>query len=253
MISSPGGLSSFLSTSNYILYLLAYLESKSPALSKHTQTLLIFLRQSQSLKAEPTVLVAGDVGVPPIAALGGLLSRARTTLRLVGLLPLYAWLRSLLAGQKPDADPVLHRIALLQCLSYIAYQALENVSVLADNGVLSKRFVALINKGDPTTGRLYLWAYRAWLAGVSCDFLRLAREAVKEKEKRAGWARTEEDKKADERWWNDFIVAAAWFPMAYHYSSTTGIPGWNLGWMGLSGLIAGSSRIQGLWTATLHP
>jgi hypothetical protein len=173
---------------------------------------------------------------------------------------MYAWLRTLLAGKKADADPVLHRIALLQCISYIVYQALENIAVLADNGVVSKRFVALINKGDSTTGRVYLWAYRAWLAGVSCDFLRLAREAVIEKKRRAERAASptavvgqdEGDKKTDERWWNDFIVAAAWFPMALHYSSTTGLPGWNLGVMGLSGLIAWSSRIQGMWAAT-HP
>ena len=136
MVSSPGGLSAFLSTANYTLYLLAHLESKSTTLSRHTRTLLIFLR-AQSLKVEPTVLVAGDVGVPPIAALAGLLSRARTTLRLLGLLPLYAWLRSILAGQKPSTDPVVHRITLLQCLSYIVYQALENLALLGDNGVLS--------------------------------------------------------------------------------------------------------------------
>lgn len=258
MISTPGGLSAFLSTSNYILYLLAYLETKSPALTRHAQTLLILLKQSSQSKT--AVLVAGDVTTSPIASLAGLLSRARTTLRLLGLFPMYAWLRTLLAGKKSDEDPVLHRIALLQCLSYIVYQALENIAVLGDNDVLSKRFVGLINKGDPTTGRIYLWAYRAWLAGVSCDFLRLAREAVTEKKRRAERAASpvvivgqeEGDRKTDERWWNDFVVAAAWFPMALHYSSTTGLPGWNLGVMGLSGLIAGSSRIQGLWAAS-HP
>lgn len=169
----------------------------------------------------------------------------------------------LLAGPKPGSDPVLHRIALAQCVSYATYQALENVSVLADNGVVGKKFVALINRGDSTTARLYLWAYRAWFSGVSCDFLRLAREAQLESRKRAGREKMmsegkavavyeEEDKKVDAKWWTDLMIASAWFPMAYHFSSTTGgIPGWNLGWMGVCGLVAGSSRARGLWTATL--
>lgn len=170
----------------------------------------------------------------------------------------------LLAGPKPGSDPVLHRIALAQCVSYATYQALENVSVLADNGVVGKKFVALINRGDSTTARLYLWAYRAWFAGVSCDFLRLAREAQLESRKRADRLNTmsegkamavyeEDDKKVDAKWWTDLMIAGAWFPMAYHFSSSTGgIPGWNLGWMGVCGLVAGSSRARGLWKATLQ-
>jgi hypothetical protein len=160
---------------------------------------------------------------------------------------------------------VLHGIALTQCLSYVVYQALENVSVLADNGVVSKKFIATINRGDSTTARLYLWAYRAWLSGVSCDFIRLAREAQLEKRRRAKRQQMldegrrvavyeDEDRKLDAKWWQDLMIASAWFPMAVHFSSSSGgIPGWNLGWMGLCGLVAGSSRARGLWRATLHP
>ncbi|KAF2187401.1 hypothetical protein K469DRAFT_570097 [Zopfia rhizophila CBS 207.26] len=264
LIASPGGLSAFLSTLNYNLYILAYLQTRSPAVTKLARTIMGYLKK-QPLKPEPTTLVAAGAAVPSIAALAGLISRARTTLRLFGLFPLYAWLRTLLAGRKADADPVLHRIALFQCLSYITYQALENVSVLADHGVVSKKFIAKINRGDSTTARVYLWAYRAWLGGVSCDFLRLAREAQLERRRRAVRARMEsegeaiaedheeEDSRTDAKWWTDLMITSAWFPMALHFSSSTGVPGWNLGWMGLCGLVAGSSRARTLWGATIHP
>ncbi|KAF2751286.1 hypothetical protein M011DRAFT_483231 [Sporormia fimetaria CBS 119925] len=261
LLASPGGLSAFLSTFNYTLYTLAYLQSVSPAIAQRARALLSLVKQTSSKPATSTLIADG--AVPPIAALAGLISRARTTLRLFGLLPLYAWMKALIAGPKPGSDTVLHHIAVTQCLSYIGYQALENISVLADNGVLSNKFVARINRGDPTTARLYLWAYRAWLSGVSCDFLRLAREAQLEKrrrenrqqmlsEGRAVQVYEDEDAKFDQKWWTDFVVAAAWFPMALHYSSSSGgIPGWNLGWMGLSGLVAGSSRAMGMWRATM--
>jgi hypothetical protein len=138
---------------------------------------------------------------------------------------------------------------------------LENISVLADNGVLPKSFIARINRGDSTTARLYLWAYRAWFSGIICDFLRLGREAQLEKAKRASRGQAarssvyeEEDKRVDKKWRTDLMIACAWAPMAWHFSSTTGgIPGWNLGWMGVCGLVAGSSRARGLWRGTVHP
>ncbi|KAF2465744.1 uncharacterized protein BDR25DRAFT_269830 [Lindgomyces ingoldianus] len=266
LLASPGGLSSFLSTLNYGLYVLAYLQTQSPSTTKLARTLLSLVNSRQHpAKPGTTTLATPDGAVPPITALAQLVSRARTTLRLFGLFPLYAWLRTLLADRKADTDPVLHRIALLQCLSYIAYQALENISVLADNGILSKNFVALINRGDPTTARIYRLGYTAWLGGISCDFLRLAREAQLESRRRVVRKRMQEEGKAvaegqeeldmrtDAKWWTDLMICSAWFPIAWQFSSTKGIPGWNSGWMGLCGLVAGSSRVQALWGATLHP
>ena len=56
------------------------------------------------------------------------------------------------------------------------------------------------------TAKIYLWAYRCWMAGVCCDFVRLAREAQLERAKRSGKgekgvATTEEEKKVDQKWW----------------------------------------------------
>lgn len=214
--------------------------------------------------SKPSTATLVNAGaVPPIAALAVLISKARTTLRLFGCFPLYAWLRTLLAGPKPGSDPVLHRIAILQASSYFTYQALENISLLADSGVVGPAFISAINRGDSKTARVYLWAYRAWLGGVSCDFLRLAREWQLESGRRTTRARMQaegraiaeyqddEDAKFDKRWWTDAMIASAWFPMALHFSSSTGgLPGWNLGWMGLCGLVAGSTRVTQLWAST---
>ncbi|KAF2845531.1 hypothetical protein T440DRAFT_472557 [Plenodomus tracheiphilus IPT5] len=263
LLASPGGLSAFLSTFNYALYILAYVQTKSPSISGFAQKLLGLIRPAcDDAKLSAASLVSNG-GVPPVAALAVLISKARTTLRLFGLFPLYTWLRTLASGPKPGADVVLHRIALLQASSYFTYQALENISLLADSGVVSTSAIAAINRGDSKTARVYLWAYRAWLGGVSCDFLRLAREWQLEKHRRAVRAhmvsegkavaeyQDDEDAKFDSRWWTDLMIASAWLPMAVHFSSSTGgIPGWNLGWMGACGLVAGSTRIKALWAST---
>ncbi|KAH4046977.1 hypothetical protein HBH49_175720 [Parastagonospora nodorum] len=263
LLASPGGLSAFLSTFNYSLYILAYLQSKSLTLSALATRILALVRPACDDTKIPATTLINNAGIPPVAALAVLISKARTTLRLFGLFPLYAWLRTLLAGPKPGADVVLHRIALLQATSYATYQALENICLLADSGVISPSFIARVNRADPKTARLYLWAYRAWLGGVSCDFLRLGREWQLEAKRRAtrrqmvadGRAiaeyQDEEDKKFDGRWWTDAMIASAWLPMALHFSSATGgLPGWNLGWMGVCGLVAGGTRAKALWRST---
>ncbi|KAH3960584.1 hypothetical protein HBI88_144890 [Parastagonospora nodorum] len=263
LLASPGGLSAFLSTFNYSLYILAYLQSKSLTLSALATRILALVRPACDDTKIPATTLINNAGIPPVAALAVLISKARTTLRLFGLFPLYAWLRTLLAGPKPGADVVLHRIALLQATSYATYQALENICLLADSGVISPSFIARVNRADPKTARLYLWAYRAWLGGVSCDFLRLGREWQLEAKRRAtrrqmvadGRAiaeyQDEEDKKFDGRWWTDAMIASAWLPMALHFSSATGgLPGWNLGWMGVCGLVAGGTRVKALWRST---
>lgn len=262
LIATPGGLSAFLSTSNYVLYILAYLQPSTPSLSTIYHRLLALVRSSP---APPTVLKTDPTIVPPVAALAQLLSKCRTTLRLLGTLPLYAWLRSLSTGPKPGTDVVLHRIALAQASSYFTYQILENICVLADHGVVPASFIGLLNRSSrgktasEGTARLYSLAYRFWLAGVSCDFLRLAREAQNINAKRAARSADEkadvsvkeEDERADKRWWMDAMIASAWFPMALHFSGATGgVPGWNMGWMGICGLVAGGERMRGLWGAT---
>ena len=55
-----------------------------------------------------------------------------TTLRLLGVPPLYAWLRQLLQGPKPGQDRVLYATALTQCTFYLLFQSLENIALLQE-------------------------------------------------------------------------------------------------------------------------
>lgn len=114
-----------------------------------------------------------------------------------------------------------------------------------------------------------LWACRAWLVGVSCDLLRLVREAVLTQQRR--WRRRQvagrgEDAKAnveeeqgkvgreeeeeDAKWWGEMIGPLSWLPVAVHYSVEGGLPGMNLGVIGFCGMMAGLGKTRALWTAT---
>lgn len=247
LLAAPGGLSAFLSTANYTLYLLTYLEAKSLPLQAQ-------LWQRLGKAAYPTTATPGP---SPIAALATLLSSCRVTLRLLGLPPLYAWLRQLLQGPKQGQDRVLYATALTQCILYMIFQAMENIALLTDHKVLAPSLTARFNTSGKTA-RIYIWSYRAWFAGVLCDFVRLAREAQLEKQRRAsrsesekqGVSTLEEDQMADAKWWSEAVVPASWFPMALHCALESGLPGFNLGVMGLSGGIAGLGRFAGLWAAT---
>jgi hypothetical protein len=152
---------------------------------------------------------------------------------------------------------VLYATALTQASFYLIFQSFENIALLTDHKVFSSQLTARWNTSG-NTARIYLWAYRAWFAGVLCDFVRLGREAQLEKQKRAnradgekqGVSVREEDQKADAKWWSEAIVPAAWFPMALHCALESGLPGFNMGIMGMSGGIAGLGKFASLWQAT---
>lgn len=152
---------------------------------------------------------------------------------------------------------MLYATALTQCTFYLLFQSLENIALLTDHKVLSPALTARFNKSG-STARIYIWSYRAWFAGVVCDFVRLGREAQLERAKRAkrpegeksGVSVLEEDQKADAKWWAEAVVPASWFPMALHFALENGLPGFNLGVMGMAGGIAGLGRFASLWAAT---
>ncbi|OTA18790.1 hypothetical protein BTJ68_15276, partial [Hortaea werneckii EXF-2000] len=230
LLAAPGGLSTFLSTFNYTLYLLTYASAKSAPLQAKLYQL--FTRSPTTTAVDATT---------HLAALGGLLSSTRTTLRLFGLFPLYAWLRQLMQGPKPGDD--------------------SNVAVLTDAKALpmswSQRWHLPASSGKAPTANIYLWSYRAWLGGVLCDFVRLFRTAQLERQKRAersvttDFATREHDEKADQAWWKEMVVPLSWTPMALHFAiGEGGLPGWNLGAMGACGAFAGLGKIADMWAKT---
>lgn len=250
LLAAPGGLSTFLSTFNYTLYIITHLETQSAPLRAR------LLLGSNGAPTTPVV----PAGPSSIAKLGALVAQARTTIRLLGLLPIYAWARQLAQGPKPGQDAVLYATAVTQCTLYGIYQFLENLCYLTDSGVISPSFLARWTKDGGKTAGVYLVAYRAWCLGIACDFVRLAREAQLERNKRGKRSAAEQkdidnynaDKASDAKWWNDLIIPAAWFPMGYHFAQWNegGFPGFNLGVMGLCGGVAGWAKFKMLWDST---
>jgi hypothetical protein len=181
----------------------------------------------------------------PIVPLGAMVADFRTTLRLTGLLSLYALLKSLLAQK--GGDPLKHKILLVQCAGYIGFQASENVLQLTNKGVLPPTVVA--RGGGPAT--VMKWACRSWLVGVATDFFRLWRDSVLLKERRArGESVSAQEQEAfDNKWWADLQTCSAWLPVAVHYSVEGGLTGMNTGIVGLCGLLAGINNTRAAWKA----
>lgn len=223
------------------MYLLVYIRTKALPLQEK-------LFNSFGRTSHPT---HSSSGVSGIAALATLLSTTRMALRLMGLPPLYAWLRHLLRGPQHGQGHILFATALMQCVLSMAFQIVENVALLIDRNVLSPRIIGRSNQTE-FTKRMYIWSARAWLAGVLCDFVRLARE-YQLRSNRSGKrsSASEENKsKAREDWWSEILVPLGWMPVAIHFSLTDGLPGFNLGMMGLTGGVAGLGRFAKLWRAT---
>lgn len=198
-------------------------------------------------------MAAAAAGPSRFAALAACISQTRTTLRLFGLLPMYAWFRQLMQGPKPGQDQVLYTTSLTQCMLYMTFQFLENVALLTDKEVLPTSYTTRWHAVGPSkTAKMYLWAYRAWLAGFCCDFVRLAREAQLNSQKRGdkGVATTEQEKEVDQKWWSELVVPLSWLPVGTQFSVVGGVPGFNLGIMGLCGMMAGLGRTSALWAAT---
>ncbi|KAK5107527.1 hypothetical protein LTR62_001057 [Meristemomyces frigidus] len=249
ILAQPGGLPAFLSTFNYTLYLLAYLETKVPA------SLKVRLYQLLNRTTSTPSLAPTTPGAPsPIMNLALMIGSARTTLRLFGLLPMYAGLRRLMQGPKPGQDQVLYMNSVVQLGMYMTFQFLENVALLTDNKILPASYTAKYTaRSGGTTAKIYLWAYRAWFGGILCDFVRLGREAQLEASKRSSSGSevsVKDNEKTDQEWWSQAVVPMAWTPMAAHCATEGGIPGFNVGIMGASGFMAGLGKVSDLWAKT---
>lgn len=246
LLKTPGGLASFLSTTNYALYILAHLHTTAPTRAQLLIKLNSFL--GRALPKIPPNAVAPTAPGSPLLPLALTLGDLRTTLRLTGLIPLYVLLKSLIKSNEPDS--ISYAIKLAQCASYITFQGLENVYHLTNKTVINAnwtnaRFARL---GGNTM--LMTWSCRAWLAGITCDFLRLLREAQLARQSGSyDKLNAEEKRAADKKWWSEFFVATSWYPMAIHYSVDGGI-GLNLGMVGACGFLANLGNFLKAWEGT---
>jgi hypothetical protein len=260
LLATTAGLEMFLAALNNTLYVLATIQTRSvPGQALLSRFLkLAGLGSPASMNAAPQANVSGSRTSPTsLQSLATLISDTRTALRLTALLSLYSSLRGLLRD-KGNKDRYLRAVALVQCIAYIVFQFTENVAYLVDRGILSQKRLARTGG----SAQWWLWSSRAWLAGVSCDFLKLIREAAIERQKKKvipnqtskepeeSLAESMDEQTMAGAWWNEMFVASCSFPLCLHYSLQDGLWGVNNGVVGLLGLMAGAQGLSAAFAKT---
>ncbi|OAL70472.1 hypothetical protein A7D00_5438 [Trichophyton violaceum] len=263
-ISSAHGTERAFATVGYSAHILHYALAHSRRLN---QLALAALGRKPAV-TPPSKAAGGTAAAasshPHLLALASLVSETRTSLRLLGLLPLWAWGSS--TYKSPPADPVLRAIAYGQVLACVLFQLLENVAFLASKGVLSKRAVERWG----SLSKWSIWSVRAWLVHVLLEFVRLAREsqiaAAAEGQKSQAGAKKdigEAEKGVREKtkeeavkmaakfkaWRKSMVNNLAWLPLCLHWSVDGGI-GVPASLEGVLSLTAGAWGIHDLWLST---
>ena len=250
LLKTPGGLATFLSTTNYGLYILAHLHATSPSRAQILTKLATALGRTPPKSALATP-VPQAVGAPatPILPLALTLADLRTTLRLTGLIPLYVLLKSLIRSTEPDR--ITYVIKLVQCLGYMTFQLLENVAHLTNKTIINSNWTNSRFSRLGGQAKLVTWSCRGWLTGITCDLLRLARETQLARRDGSAYTKKNEEEKleADKQFYTSLFVALSWYPMAIHYSVEGGI-GLNLGMVGACGFFANLGNFLKAWQAT---
>lgn len=193
------------------------------------------------------------------AALSSLASETRYNLRLFGLIPLWIWGSETL--RSPPADPVIRILTILQVISNVIYQFLENVAHLASKGVISRKFVD--KYGGPA--KWEIWSTRGWFGHIFFEFFVLWRQHVLRKRRvaaqraAAGATESKETKAEDAEalrleirsWRKTLVNNTFWAPLCLHwcFEKGIGIPDH------LVGIISLGAGIWGLcdsWAATAN-
>lgn len=191
--------------------------------------------------------------------LASLLYAVGMALRLFKLGPQFVRLLQVAQGRRPSEDKILYATRLTQSMCYVVYQFLENCAFLTDLGVLSGRLTSRwTSRHNGRAVAIYKTAHRAWFIGVNCDFVRLFREAQLEKSARKAHDVHEksheqpESTKKTSQWYTELCIPLAWFPLGWQLAdwNESGFPGFNLGMLGTSGIIASVAKGKIMWKAT---
>jgi hypothetical protein len=175
--------------------------------------------------------------------LSGLLSEARTMLRLWGLLGMYFWAKRLLSQTFSSASPKTEKdgpapsrldtvISYSQLVTCVAFQALENGAYLSSKGVMGW--------SPAKQGWAMKWSARLWGLYVGIELGKLAAERV-------GGGATR-DVKAAAAWKSAFVRNLAWAPLTLHWGSDKGVVS---DWMvGALASVPGVIQMAELWRET---
>ncbi|CAG8052780.1 unnamed protein product [Penicillium salamii] len=251
MLSTASGQERVLATINYTASILHHLTASAPWIALQTR-LGILAR----LKGH-TPNVSSPSTKSKFSALSSLASETRYNLRLFGLLELWIWGADTL--KNPPQDRTLHVLTVLQVISNVIYQFLENVGYLASKGVVSKR---LVEKYGSLT-QWDLWSTRGWFGHIFFQFFVLWRQHVLRKRRvaaeraAAGTVESKQTKAEDDEalrleirsWKKSLVNNAFWAPLCLHwcFEKGIGIP------ESLAGIIsfgAGAWSLHDMWAAT---
>ncbi|OQE04436.1 hypothetical protein PENVUL_c033G01463 [Penicillium vulpinum] len=253
LLSEANGQERVLATVNYVASMLHHLTASAPWIALQTR-LGILARLKGRI---PTKNVTPASSKSKFMALSTLASETRYNLRLFGLLPLWIWGVETL--KSPPADPIIHALTVLQVISNVTYQLLENVGYLASKGVVSKRFV------DKYGGlaKWDLWSTRGWFGHIVLQFFVLWRQSVLRRQRlaaqraAAGTAETKETKAEDSEvlrleiraWRKSLVNNTFWAPLCLHWSVEKGI-GIPSSLTGLISFCAGAWSLHDCWAGT---
>jgi hypothetical protein len=253
LLSEANGQERALATIQYVASMLHHLTASAPWIALQARMgILARLRGGV-----PTKTLAAASSASKFKALSSLASETRYTLRLFGLLPLWIWGADTL--KSPPADPVLHALTVLQVISNVFYQILENVGYLSAKGIVSKRFV------DKYGGRakLDIWSTRGWFGHIFFQFFVLWRQRVLRKQRvaaqraAAGTVENKETKAEDSEatrlevraWKKSLVNNTIWAPLCLHWCVEKGL-GIPDSMVGLISFGAGAWSLHDLWAAT---
>lgn len=191
------------------------------------------------------------------AALNDVVGSWRNTLRLLQIPVLYTILRQLLSeSSSAHGDLLIWQINVAQCILYLIYQVQENIAHLIDLGVLASSTVPIPLYRNQTT--LWLHSNRFWLLGISCDLLRLTREAMLERFRRKSRSTGKQTNpeivaaqgSVDAKWWHELTMAGCTWPLCLHWSLQHGLSKFNDGVIGVLGLLASYETLRQQWEET---
>ncbi|CAI7632981.1 unnamed protein product [Penicillium glandicola] len=253
LLSEANGQERILATISYGASMLHHLTASAPWIALQTR-LCILARLKGRV---PTKKVTPASSKSKFQALASLTSETRYNLRLFGLLPLWIWGAETL--KSPPADPILHALTVLQIISNVIYQFLENVGYLASKGIVSKRFVEKyggLAKWD-------IWSNRGWFGHIFFQFFVLWRQSVLRRQRltaqraAAGTIENKETKAEDNEalrleiraWRKSMVNNVFWAPLCLHWCVEKGI-GIPDSLTGLISFCAGAWSLHDCWAGT---
>ena len=198
-----------------------------------------------------------------LRAFSGMLSEARTFLRLWGLLNMYFWARGLIlrlraarqqvqsekeAGGSAKLDKLEESFSVTQLVACIIFQSLENGAYLAQKGVLSWQ--------PANIGKAMRLSARFWGCFVGLKIGELFYDAWKRSQRTAAErlgdrtvAVMEQEESAWTNEWRKTVVRQlAWFPLTIHWSLEQGI--FSDMTVGAIASIPGMVQMRDLWAKT---